>query len=54
MSPEAEQMAHNGVLKGNVDMGPRDELAFRMSGEDLSYRIDRGTIFVSIDSGSRP
>jgi len=41
-------------LKGNVDMGPRAELAFRMSGEDLGYRIDGGVIYVSIDSGSRP
>ena len=54
VSPEAEQMAHNGVMKGNVDMGPRAELAFRMSGEDLGYRIDGGVIHVSIDSGSRP
>jgi ferric-dicitrate binding protein FerR (iron transport regulator) len=54
VSPEAEQMAHNGVLKGNVDMGPRDELAFRMSGEDLSYRIDGGAIYVSFDPGGRP
>jgi len=54
VSPEAEQMAQNGVLKGNVDMGPRDELAFRMSGEDLKYRIDGGAIYVSVDSGSRP
>jgi ferric-dicitrate binding protein FerR (iron transport regulator) len=53
-SPDAKQMAQNGVLRGNVDMAPRDELAFRMSGEDLSYRIDGGTIYVSIDSGSRP
>ena len=54
VSPAAEQMAHNGVLKGNADMGPRAELAFRMSGEDLGYRIDGGIIHVSIDSGSRP
>ena len=47
-------MAQDGVLKGNVDMGPREELALRMSGEDLSYRIDGGSIYVSIDSGSRP
>jgi len=54
VSPIAEQMAHNGVLKGNVNMDPRAELAFRMSGEDLGYRIDGGVIYVSIDSGSRP
>ena len=53
-SPEAANTARNGVLRGNVDMAPRDELAFRMSGEDLGYRIDGGTIYVSIDSGSRP
>ena len=53
-SPDAEQLANSGVLKGSVDMEPRDELAFRMSGEDLGYRIDGGTIYVSsIDSGSR-
>jgi len=53
-SLDAKQMAQNGILRGNVDMAPRDELAFRMSGEDLSYRIDGGTIYVTIDSGSRP
>jgi hypothetical protein len=53
-SPIAEQLATSGVLKGNVNMAPREELAFRMSGEDLVYRIDGGTIYVSaIDSGSR-
>jgi len=53
-SPVAEQLATSGILKGSVDMAPRDELAFRMSGEDLGYRIDGGTIYVSsIDSGSR-
>lgn len=54
-SPAAQQMAQSGVLKGNVDMDPRSELALRMSGEDLSYYIDEGSIYVSlIDSGSRP
>lgn len=54
-SPVAEQMARNGILKGNVDMDPRDELRFRMSGEDLNYRIDGGTIYVSaIESSSGP
>lgn len=54
-SAVAEQLAHKGVLKGYVEMEPRDELAFRMSGEDLSYRIDGGTIYVSsIDSSNRP
>jgi ferric-dicitrate binding protein FerR (iron transport regulator) len=54
-SAAAEELAHKGVLKGNVDMEPRDELAFRMSGEDLGYRIDGGTIYVSsIESIKRP
>jgi len=53
-TPAAKEMAQKGVLKGNVDMGPREELALRMSGEDLGYRIDGGAIYVSIDSGSRP
>ena len=54
-SPGAKQLAISGVLKGSVDMAPRAELAFRMSGEDLVYRIDGGTMYVSsIDSGSRP
>lgn len=54
-SPVAEQRARDGILKGNVDMDPRDELRFRMSGEDLNYRIDGGTIYVSaIESSSRP
>ena len=53
-SAAAANIARTGVLRGNVDLGPRDELRFRMSGEDLSYRIDGGTINVSaIDSGSR-
>jgi len=51
----AETLARGGVLHGKIDMDPRSELEFRMSGEDLSYRIDGGTIYVSaIDSGSRP
>jgi len=54
-SPAAQHLAISGVLKGSVDMAPRAELAFRMSGEDLVYRIDGGTIYVSsIDPGSRP
>ena len=54
-SPVAEQMARDGILKGNVDMDPRDELRFRMSGEDLNYRIDGGTIYVStVKSSGRP
>jgi hypothetical protein len=54
-SPVAEQMARDGILKGNVDMDPRDELRFRMSGEDLDYRIEGGTIYVRVtDSSSRP
>lgn len=51
----AEAKAHAGTQYGTFDVSPREELALRMSGEDLSYRIDRGTIYVSaIDSGSRP
>jgi len=54
-SSAAEQKARDGILKGNIDMSPRDELRLRMSGEDLDYRIDGGTIYVSaIDSSSRP
>jgi len=54
-SAAAEALARDGVLYGSFDMEPRDELEFRMSGEDLGYRIDGGTIYVSaIDSGSRP
>lgn len=54
-SPAAEQMARDGILRGNVDMDPRDELRFRMSGEDLNYRIEGGTIYIStIDSSRRP
>jgi len=54
-SSAAEQKARDGILKGSIDMSPRDELRFRMSGEDLDYRIDGGTIYVSaIDSSSRP
>ena len=54
-SAGAEEMARNGVLRGNVDMDPKEELAFRMAGEDLTYRIDGGTIYVSeINSDSRP
>ncbi|MDH3274031.1 MAG: FecR family protein [Gammaproteobacteria bacterium] len=53
-SPAAEEMAQDGVLKGNIDIGPREELALRMSGEDLAYRIDGGAIYVSVDTGSRP
>jgi len=54
-SVAAETLAHDGVLNGTIDMDPRGELDFRMSGEDLSYRIDGGVIYVSaISSGSRP
>lgn len=51
----AEALAHKGILNGTLDMAPRAELALRMSGEDLSYRIDEGAIKVSaIDSSSHP
>ncbi len=53
-SPEAEQKARAGILKGKVDMDPRSALAFRMMGEDLNFHIDGGTIKVSLkkeDSG---
>ena len=43
----AEKIARDGTLKGAVEMDPHSELALRMSGEDLSYRIDGGTIYVS-------
>ena len=43
----AEKIARDGTLRGAVEMGPRSELEFRMAGEDLSYRIDGGTIYVS-------
>lgn len=45
-SPAAEHVARSGVLRGEVDMKPREELAFRMAGEDLDYRIADGTIYV--------
>jgi len=47
-SDEARVKAHEGVLRGNYeDISPRRELELRMSGEDLGYRIDGGTIYVS-------
>jgi|GEM_PF-993204 len=47
-SDEARAKAHEGVLRGNYeDISPRRELELRMSGEDLGYRIDGGTIYVS-------
>ena len=46
-SPEAEQKASSGILRGKVDMDPRSALAFRMMGEDLNWHIDGGTIKVS-------
>ena len=52
-SDAAETIAHDGILRGTVEMDPRSELEFRMAGEDLGYRIDGGTIYVSIDSSSR-
>ena len=54
-SAAAETLARDGILQGTINLGPRDELAFRMAGEDLSYRIEGGTIYVSsIDSGRHP
>ncbi len=47
-SPEAEQKALAGILKGKVDMDPREALEFRMMGEDLNWQIDGGTINVSL------
>jgi hypothetical protein len=47
-SPEAEQKALTGILKGRVDMDPRSALKFRMMGEDLNWHIDGGTIKVSL------
>lgn len=52
-SDAAETIAHDGILRGAVEMDPRSELEFRMAGEDLGYRIDGGTIYVSIDSSRR-
>ena len=52
-SDAADATARDGILRGAVEMDPRSELEFRMAGEDLGYRIDGGTIYVSIDSGSR-
>jgi len=52
-SDVAETVARDGILRGAVEMDPRSELEFRMAGEDLGYRIDGGTIYVSIDSSSR-
>jgi hypothetical protein len=52
-SDAAETLARDGILRGTVEMDPRSELEFRMAGEDLGYRIDGGTIYVSIDSSSR-
>jgi hypothetical protein len=47
-SPEAAQKARAGILKGKVDMDPRSALEFWMMGEDLNWRIDGGTIKVSL------
>ena len=51
-SPEAERVAHAGILKGKVDMDPRSALEFRMKGEDLNWYIDGGTIIVSLKDGN--
>lgn len=51
-SPEAEQKARSGILKGKVDMDPRSALAFRMMGEDLDWHIDGGAIKVSLINGN--
>ena len=54
-SAAAEEKARVGILRGNVDLDPRDELRLRMSGEDLDYRIQGGTIYVSyVGTLSRP
>jgi hypothetical protein len=52
-SEAAEDAAYAGKLFGTMDTDPRSELRHRMAGEDLGYRIDGGTIYVSIDSSSR-
>jgi hypothetical protein len=52
-SDAAKIIARGGILRGAVELDPRSELEFRMAGEDLGYRIDGGTIYVSIDSSSR-
>jgi hypothetical protein len=44
----AEAAARSGELFGTIDTDPRSELALRMAGEDLEYRIDGGVIYVSI------
>ena len=51
-SPEAEQKARAGILKGKVDIDPRSALEFRMMGEDLNWHIVGGTIKVSLLNGS--
>ncbi len=52
-SEAAKSAALVGEFVGTMDMDPRSELKHRMAGEGLSYRIDGGTIYVSIDSSSR-
>ncbi len=47
VSPLAEEIARDGILRGTVDTDPRTALRIRMLGEDLDWRIDRGTIYVS-------
>jgi hypothetical protein len=50
---EARNAAGIGGLLGTFDTDPRSELDARMAGEDLGYRIDGGTIYVSVDSSNR-
>jgi hypothetical protein len=52
-SDAAREAADAGELFGTIDTDPRSELEIRMAGEDLRYRIDGGTIYVSIDLSSR-
>jgi hypothetical protein len=52
-SDAAREAADAGELFGTIDTDPRSELEIRMAGEDLGYRIDGGTIYVSIDLSSR-
>lgn len=47
-----QQAARDIVLKGNVNLPPREALDFWLQGQDLNWDIDGGTIAVSSIDGS--
>ncbi len=44
---EAERVAHEAILRGNIDTGPEDALRLRLASAALGWRIEEGVIYIT-------